>query len=296
MPRRGTGAVAAVFLAATLLGAPAWAAESQALPSRQVAGADNVQDKLAFARDVENLLTLLDVGTDLRFICDGVRKNIEKGKILGAIPKSSWPNLPDALQRVFTVDRYKGFLRRDYLAGIDPALLPELRAWFGGELGKKAIAAKDAVLTPVGEEALRAYRDNPQSAPPTARRMAQLRRMDEVIRATASEDAILLDMQKIYSDGFAFYNLSPDENVKKTAEYIADNRAKTQQRNLLGLAYIYRDFSDQDLDAVIAFYAGHAGQNLIDVSTKSERTIWMDINRNYLLLRMGQVIGSVETP
>lgn len=253
-------------------------------------------DKAKLARDVDQLLALLDVDVDVTFLHDSEVRLLDNGKENGAIPKVSWPHLDAAVKTAFAAERLRRIIRQSFIENIDPAYLPEMLAWYDSDLGKKITEVQNKVMNFVGEEAMFAYRDNPQSAPPSESRLKLLRRLDDLTQSSANEDIILQNMQKIFVDGFAFYQKNSAGDVKKITDLITDNRTRTAQRTVLSMAFIYRELSDVELEQNLTFLASPAGKKFVAVANLAERRVWTDIHKNHLLLMMGQMIDKLDPP
>ncbi len=252
--------------------------------------------KADIERDVDKLLELADVDVTLAFINDGEARLLEDGKKNGAISKDSWPYLDEALKTAFAPERLKRIVRKSYVDHVDPAQLPGMLTWFGSDAGRKITAAQNRVMNRAGEKALFAYRDNPQSAPPSEARLKILRRINELSRASENQDLILQNMQKIFVDGFTFYRKNSTAEVASITKLITESRAKALQRAILGMAYIFRELDDRSLELKIEFLESPAGKNFVANANIVERALWADIHKNHLLLMMGQVIGKLDPP
>lgn len=252
--------------------------------------------KADIERDVDKLLELTDVDVTLAFINDGEARLLEDGKKNGAISKDSWPYLDEALKTAFAPERLKRIVRKSYVDHVDPAQLPGMLTWFGSDAGRKITAAQNRVMNRAGEKALFAYRDNPQSAPPSEARLKILRRINELSRASENQDLILQNMQKIFVDGFTFYRKNSTAEVASITKLITESRAKALQRAILGMAYIFRELDDRSLELKIEFLESPAGKNFVANANIVERALWADIHKNHLLLMMGQMIGKLDPP
>ncbi|MGB4101261.1 MAG: DUF2059 domain-containing protein [Alphaproteobacteria bacterium] len=252
--------------------------------------------KADIERDVDKLLELTDVDVTLAFINDGQARLLEDGKKNGAISKDSWPYLDEALKTAFAPERLKRIVRKSYVDHVDPAQLPGMLTWFGSDAGRKITAAQNRVMNRAGEKALFAYRDNPQSAPPSEARLKILRRINELSRASENQDLILQNMQKIFVDGFTFYRKNSTAEVASITKLITESRAKALQRVILGMAYIFRELDDRTLEQQIEFLESPAGKNFVANANIVERALWDDIHKNHLLLMMGQMIGKLDPP
>lgn len=294
----GNVRVMAAALALLVLAlSPAFAADAPVAPTvPAVVAVGTDTDKAGLERDVDKLLALTEVDVDLAFIHDGEVRLLEAGKDNGAIPKVSWLYLDDALKTAFAPARLKRIVRQSFIAHIDPVQLPGMLAWYGSDLGRKITAAQNSVLNRAGEKELFAYRDNPQSAPPGETRLKILRQIDGLTQTSVNHDLILQNMQKIFVDGFTFYKKNSAADVEKISKLIAENRAKTPQRVILSMAFVYRELSDDELGLLVQFLESAPGKNFIAVANLTGRALWADVHNNHLLLMMGQMIGKLDPP
>jgi hypothetical protein len=253
-------------------------------------------DKVKFEQDIDQLLVLLHADVELAYKQSSEGRSLVSGVADGSIPKASQPYLATALKTAFAPDRFKRMIREIFIANISAGDVPPLLAWYGSDLGKKLILANDSVLSEAGENAIIAYRANPETAAPTEYRLKLLRQYADLTKAVETEDLMMIDRQKILVDGFAFYRKNSEETVKKIIAITTDDRAKIPQRTLLAMAYILRDFSDAELEKIVAFTTTAPAQSLVKAANLAERNIMADIIRNHLLLMMGQVIDKLDPP
>lgn len=260
---------------------------------------------------VEQIMVLTDVDAGLRFINFKIKNMLEEGREV--LPLTSLPRIEDALATAFTPERFRRLLKQSVMVQADPALLPAVVAWCKTPLMRRITLANNQTVTPEGHKLMLAYRDNPQTAPLSARRLELLHKLDNVSEASTGEDAVLQDMLTAYMQALAFY--PPDrsrqnwlaalfvsdrklvaQRKEKVAARIAADRALVKQRTILGMAYVLRSLSDEEIEQYIGFFESPAGIHWRKVDNQAWRALWTDINQHHLALQMGQPIGKLDPP
>lgn len=150
----------------------------------------------------------------------------------------------------------------------------EVWNWFAGEAGKRIVAAERLASEPEGQQQMQNAVTNGNSRAIDFDRSQILRDLDWITRASSTQKLTLDDMLDILA--------KKTKDVTKLTEVqksILLAQRDMENNMLFAMESAYKNISDNDLKAYVAFYKTPAGQKWVDVLRGVTRNLWRLVNQ-----------------
>lgn len=199
------------------------------------------------------------------------------------------PSLPDPirsqlrsqLEAAYAADVLQRTALEILRAGIDDERVAPVLAWLRGDPGRRITDLEAAASTPEAMRAMQAYAETLPQQPPSAERVALLRRLDAATRSTDMSTDVALRISAAVARSMAAANPSIVEaDLSRAIEQGRPRMEQAMERlTLVSFLYTYRELDDATLDAYVTFLespdgawyqdlAGRALAGAIDEGTK----------------------------
>ncbi len=195
-----------------------------------------------------------------------------------------------AAERGFRLDVFEAPALNALAANLDAATVKKASAFFAGDVGKRMVAA-DLALATQPQDKINKIMSGEITAPSTPQRDALFVKIDRASKATDSAVQVFLTMGSAVAVGTAVgAGTDPEPAAARSRQAGEASRAALAQNMheplLRYLTYGYRDLSDAELKAILAFFESTAGQQYVVASGASMRAGFDAMGR-----RCGEQLG-----
>lgn len=254
-------------LALFLVGSPVLAAEVPALAGEREAL-------------IERVLTLAGANTQLAQVPTQLAAQLEARR--AEFTPEAFGRVTTWLAEAFKPDALHASLAQSFEQAYDRETLEQVAAWLSRPLTQRltgleqaamrpdAAAAQEAFFSQPGVAARPGEEDDGRAGEPSEARVVLLQRL---LRATHATDTTLRVIRAVMAGIANAVNASldrppasPDE-LREAAIDLEASRGQIEDRILARLLFTYRDVSDADLGAYVAFWESDAGQWFARVSS-----------------------------
>jgi hypothetical protein len=195
-----------------------------------------------------------------------------------------------AAERGFRLDVFEAPALAALAANLDAATVKKAAAFFASDAGKHMVAA-DVALAAQPQERINKIMSGEITAPSTSRRDALFAKIDHASKATESAVEVFLTMGSAVAVGTAVgAGSDPEPAAARSRQAGESSRAALEQNMreplLRYLAYGYRDLSDAELKATLAYFESAPGQQYVAATGASMRAGFNAMGR-----RCGEQLG-----
>lgn len=158
---------------------------------------------------------------------------------------------------------------------LDTTDVQAIKSWMSGDVGARFVKIERGMWSAEQQKKMQEFVAKAASRALDFDRTQLLRELDTVTSASASQRAIVDDMEQMLNEQL---NMSP-EIMQKTSQSTARAKADIEEKMLWSMAFVYEKMSDSDLKAAIAFYRTPLGQKWAAVARGISRESWRVINQ-----------------
>jgi hypothetical protein len=178
-----------------------------------------------------------------------------------------------AAKRGFRIDVFEVPALSVFANNLDPVTVKKTEAFLGSDLGRRMVAA-DVAVASMDQQDIDKVMQGEITAPTTPQREAIFDKLERASRSTESAVQIFLTMGSAVAVGTAVGSggdpaPAAERSHKAGEESRAALEANMRQPLRRYLAYGYRDLSDADLKAVLAFLNSTAGKRYVSAYVAS---------------------------
>jgi len=164
-------------------------------------------------------------------------------------------------------------VQADIRTQVDAATYRDIVTWFSSESGQKIMRAERALTTPEGQKKMQEAVAHGASTAMDFDRSQLLHDLDRVTRYSATQRLILDD----FIATLATMTKNQDA-LNKAKQGVQEVQRDLEDRTVWAMNYCFRDLSDDDMRAYIAFYQSPAGVKWVGVLRNFTRALWKSIN------------------
>ncbi|HKX37568.1 MAG TPA: hypothetical protein VJN20_02820, partial [Burkholderiales bacterium] len=234
------------------------------------------------------------LAVQLRAVPKGFEQQI--AQLRGQIPDTVYASLQRAGKEAFRPEGLQAEIERSLPEKLKLAEMQKALAWLETQAGRRVTLAEEASSATLDEASLKKYAEQSKGKPVSARRRQLLQ---DLITATAAVDSTA-NLIEATSLGVAI-GMESTQPVQKRAGVAAlraqiqkamprDELKKTLAASLPGIyAYTYREVSEADLAAYLAFLRGADGKKYNDAMVEAFSQALVAAS-----VRMGQLVDQTE--
>ena len=197
-------------------------------------------------------------------IQSSVVQAFEKDDRINDLPRHTKTAISGSVQESFSPERIKKTIIKEVTATMTVKDLNMVLKWLDSPLGKKCTRLENAASTPETLSGVKKFAARLKQAPPAAKRLDILRRLDAAVKATETNVEIAMNTQLAVA--YAIVKSLPEEQQRSITDIAAQlekNRpqieAVMKSQTLLFALYTYRDLTNAELEKYIRFAACPAG-------------------------------------
>jgi len=186
---------------------------------------------------------------------------------LGALEAEERASVDRVAAVAFGADRLQSLVRESLSARVDDAKIAQAAGWFRTAAGRKITAAEIAAAMPQAQEDIAKFARGRTTNPIDPKRLERLQRLEEVAGSSEfSFDLLVAVAEGMRRGAEPFLPVERRRAMGNSDREIASARPKAVEElratTLVGLEFAYRDISDADLDAYLAFLSSPGGRSL----------------------------------
>jgi len=212
---------------------------------------------------VNELMDLSGLRQQLQWVALATRADLQTR--LGTLAAEERASVDRVAATAFAAERLQSLVVESLSAGVDDGKLMQALIWFRTPAGKKIAAAETAAGMPQAQKEIAAFAQARTNNPTDPKRLERLRSIDEV--AGTSEftfDAVMAVAEGLRRGVEPYLPVERRRSVGNIDSEIANARVKALEQlktvTLTNLEFCYREISDADLDAYIAFLGSPGGR------------------------------------
>jgi len=165
----------------------------------------------------------------------------------------------------FSAERLQTLVRESLSARVDDAKIAQAAGWFRTSTGRRITAAEIAAAMPQAQEDIAKFAHARRTNPIEPKRLQRLQRLEEAAGTSEFSFELLVAVAEGMRRGAEPYLPAERRQALGNGEKdIASARGKAVEElratTLVGLEFAYRDISDADLDAYLAFLSSPGGR------------------------------------
>jgi len=213
---------------------------------------------------IQELMELSGLRQQLEWMAVNTRAQLQAQ--LGALQAEERASVDRVAAVAFGAQRLQGLVSESLNTRVDDAKIAQAAVWFRTAAGRKIIAAEIAAGMPQAQEDIARFARARATNPPDAKRRERLQRLDEVAASSEfSFDVFMAVAEGMRRGAEPFLPVERRRamgNVDREVVAGARPNAVEQLRatTLVSLEFTYRDISDADLDAYLAFLGSPSGR------------------------------------
>jgi len=186
---------------------------------------------------------------------------------LGALEAEDRASVDRVAAVAFSADRLQSLVRESLSARVDDATITQAAGWFRTTTGRKITAAEIAAAMPQAQEDVAKFARARRTNPIEPKRLERLQRLEEAAGTSEfSFDLLVAVAEGMRRGAEPYLPVERRRALGSGDKHIASARPKAAEElratTLVGLEFAYRDISDADLDAYLAFLSSPGGRAL----------------------------------
>ena len=186
---------------------------------------------------------------------------------LGALEAEERASVDRVAAVAFSADRLQSLVRESLSARVDDAKITQAAGWFRTTTGRKITAAEIAAAMPQAQEDIAKFARARRTNPIEPKRLERLQRLEEAAGTSEfSFDLLVAVAEGMRRGAEPYLPVERRRALGSGDKHIASAKPKAVEElratTLVGLEFAYRDISDADLDAYLAFLSSPGGRAL----------------------------------
>ena len=189
---------------------------------------------------------------------------LEQDDRIKELPRHTKSAIIGSVQQGFSPERIKKTIIKEVKASMTVKDLDTVLKWLNSPFGKKLTRLEEAASTPETLSDVKKFAARLKQAPPAAKRLDILRRLDAAVKATETNVEIAMNTQLAVA--LAVVKSLPREqqgSFKDIAAQLKKNRpqieAVMKSQTLVFALYTYQSLTDKELESYIRFATSPAG-------------------------------------
>ena len=189
---------------------------------------------------------------------------LEQDDRIKELPRHTKSAIIGSVQQGFSPERIKKTIIKEVKASMTVKDLDTVLKWLNSPFGKKLTRLEEAASTPETLSEIKKFAARLKQAPPAAKRLDILRRLDAAVKATETNVEIAMNTQLAVA--LAVVKSLPREqqgSFKDIAAQLKKNRpqieAVMKSQTLVFALYTYQSLTDKELESYIRFATSPAG-------------------------------------
>lgn len=212
---------------------------------------------------IHELLEVSGLRQQLEWMAVNTRSQLQAQ--LGALEAEERASVDRVAAVVFGADHLQALVSESLSARLDDAKVAQALAWLRTAAGRKIIAAEIAAGMPQAHEDIARFARSRAANPTEPKRLERLQRLE----AAAGSSEFAFDVVMAVAEGMRrgaepFLPVDRRRAMRGPDGDVSGARADAVERlraaTLVGLEFAYRDISDADLDAYLAFLGSPTGR------------------------------------
>ena len=189
---------------------------------------------------------------------------LEQDDRIKELPRHTKSAIIGSVQQGFSPERIKKTIIKEVKASMTVKDLDTVLKWLNSPFGKKLTRLEEAASTPETLSEIKKFAARLKQAPPAAKRLDILRRLDAAVKATETNVEIAMNTQLAVA--LAVVKSLPDEqqeSFEDIAAQLKKNRpqieAVMKSQTIVFALYTYQSLTDKELESYIRFATSPAG-------------------------------------
>ena len=189
---------------------------------------------------------------------------LEQDDRIKELPRHTKSAIIGSVQQGFSPERIKKTIIKEVKASMTVKDLDTVLKWLNSPFGKKLTRLEEAASTPETLSEIKKFAARLKQAPPAAKRLDILRRLDAAVKATETNVEIAMNTQLAVA--LAVVKSLPREqqgSFKDIAAQLKKNRpqieAVMKSQTIVFALYTYQSLTDKELESYIRFATSPAG-------------------------------------
>ena len=189
---------------------------------------------------------------------------LEQDDRIKELPRHTKSAIIGSVQQGFSPERIKKTIIKEVKASMTVKDLDTVLKWLNSPFGKKLTRLEEAASTPETLSEVKKFAARLKQAPPAAKRLDILRRLDAAVKATETNVEIAMNTQLAVA--LAVVKSLPREqqgSFKDIAAQLKKNRpqieAVMKSQTIVFALYTYQSLTDKELESYIRFATSPAG-------------------------------------